>query len=182
MGLANTTPNAAKALTESNKSREVIAEMTVPLIGKPIGKGSTANPASKLDPESDHPVIKRAIKIGILPERIALFTDITELERQCQLIKPQSTAKAGKKKKKKQVIRGGYIIKGEPTIIKCTIEMTEARAQHVARCTYDEGQLGDFLRHERIDPRCVNNLTFNRCCVPKRGMLVTVVTIDYMKE
>jgi len=152
-----------------------------PLIGMPVGKGSTDEPAQPLDPESDHPVIKRALKIGIIPERIALFTDITELERQCQLIEPQSTATVGKPKK--QVIREGYIIKGEPERVECIIEMSPARAQHVARCTYDEGQLGDFLRHKRIDPRSVNNLNFDRSCtVNKRGVLVTVITIDYMKE
>lgn len=151
------------------------------MIGKPMGKGSTGNVNLNLDPESDDPIIKRAIKIGILPERIALFTDISALERECQLIKPQSTAL--KEKPKKQIVREGYIIKGEPTRIECIVELTELRSRNVPRCTYDEGQLGDFLRHERIEPRCVNNLNFDRCCTPdKRGMLVTVITIDYMKE
>jgi hypothetical protein len=100
------------------------------------------------------------------------------------LIKPQTTAfdKIKKILPKKQIVRDGYLVKGEPTRITCTVEMTEARAKHVARCSFDEGRLGDFLRHERINPRCVNNLTFDRCCTPKKGLLITVITIDYMKE
>ncbi len=165
-------------LKDATLTEETVSE---PLIGKPIGKGSAGDPPPYLDPGSDDPIIKRALKIGIIPEKIALYTDIGELERLCQLIKPQSTAR--KVEKKKQIVREGYIIKGEPQQITCTVEMTPARAQHVARCTYDEGQLGDFLRHERIDPRCVNNLNFDRSCtVNKNGALVTVITIDFMKE
>jgi len=154
------------------------------IIGKPIGVGSANKPAANLDPTSDDPIIKRALKIGLPPERVALFTSLEELKRQCQLIKPQSTALNALKKilPKKQIVRDGYLVKGEPTRITCTVEMTEARAKHVARCSFDEGRLGDFLRHERINPRCVNNLNFDRCCTPKKGMLTTVITIDYMKE
>jgi hypothetical protein len=183
LGIAVTTDDYKTLCSMLKDATDSVDEAgdTSPLIGKPIGQGSTQEPAPKLDPESDHPVIKRAIKIGMLPERIALFTDITELERQCQLIKPQSTVKPAEKAKK-QVIRGGYIIKGKPATLECTVEMTEARSMHVARCNYDEGQLADFLRLERIDPRCINKLNFDRQCVPKKGMLVTVITIDYMKE
>ena len=152
----------------------------LPLIGKPIGIGSAGDPPPALDPESDHPVIKRALKIGMIPEQIAKYTDMGELERYCQLIKPQVTKETVIPKK--QIVREGYIVRGEPNQITCIVEMTTARAAHVARCTYDEGQLADFLRHERIDPRTVNSLTFNRCCVPKNNVLVTEITIDYMKE
>ena len=176
--LVNAALDKANGIADNEDGGPTVFEPLV--IGKPMGEGSKVD--LHLNPESDDPIIKRALKIGIIPERIALFTDISALERECQLIKPQSTA-SKEVPPKKQLVREGYIIKGKPARIECTVELTEMRSRNVARCTYDEGQLGDFLRHERIEPRCVNNLNFDRCCVPnKRGMLVTVITIDYMKE
>ena len=182
LGIPFSTDNYQELCGLLKESAKKIPEPLI--IGKPVGVGTANKPPANLDPTSDDPIIKRALKIGIIPERIALFTSLEELKRQCQLIKPQSTALNALKKimPKKQIVREGYIVRGDPARITCTVEMTVARSKNVARCTYDEGQLGDFLQHERIDARCVNNLYFDRCCTPKKGVLVTVITIDYMKE
>ena len=122
--------------------------------------------------------IDRAKVLGMTDEQIATYSDPVILKMACDQIKPQATAYSVEKKP--VPVRRQFT--GEPAQATCVIEITETRATHVHRCNYDEGQLGDFCRRQRIDVASIEKLTFIRDCLPdKRRYLTTTVIIDYRK-
>ena len=119
----------------------------------------------------------RARKIGWTDEQIAAFSDHTSLQMACQRVKPQATAQAEPKPKRKPQPS----MKGEPASISFTSEISETRAVHVSRVTYDEMQMNDFIRKQRINLRSIQKVTLERDFVPVRGQLITEMCIDYVK-
>jgi len=125
-------------------------------------------------------LIARAKEIGFTDEQIATYSDPAALKIACDQVRLQATAHESPLKKKPVPYRRPV---GVPSQATCTIEITDARANYVRRCTYDEGQLGDFCRRERIDPRSIVKLTIIRDCVlNSRGCFITEILIDYIKS
>ena len=87
--------------------------------------------ANNLNPET----VARAKKLGMSDEMIATYTDETVLFMACQNIKPQATATLEKPKQKKPHFR----VVGKPLQETFNSEITERRAMHVSRVSYDEG-------------------------------------------
>ena len=123
---------------------------------------------------------ERATKIiGWTDEQIATFSDAASLEMACQRIKPQASAIAATKRKPPP--HSDYLPKGESVSIDFTSEISIARAVHVQRTSYDEMQMNDFLRRERIDLRSVQMVTLVRDYKPVNGIMTTEMCIDYLK-
>ena len=124
-------------------------------------------------------LIKRAKKLGMTDEQIATYTDSVALTMACSQIKPQATLHP-ELPVKKPVYRRPV---GVPTQAAFVTVVTEARATHVSRSTYDEGQLSDFCCREKIDPRSITKLTFTRdCTLNSRSCFETTIEIEYVKE
>ena len=124
-------------------------------------------------------IVKRAKNLGFTDEQIATYTDPVALKIACDQVKPQATLYSEPEKKVTHHRR----FVGEPAQAICVTEITEVRASHVPRCTYDEGQLGDFCRRERIAPDSIQKLTFTRDCVlTDQKVFITKIVIDYLKK
>lgn len=123
-------------------------------------------------------IVKRAQKIGMSNEMISTYSDAAALQMACQVIKPQATSKPFFRKRPPPEMR----IKGEPANITFTSEITEARAGLVNRVTYDEGQMNDFLRRERIDLRSIQHVRVDRNFEADcHSILSTGFIINYLK-
>ncbi len=120
----------------------------------------------------------RATKIvGFTDEQIATYPDAVSLEMACQRIKPQASAIAAVRPKLTVPSR----LKGEPATIDFTSEISEVRAAHIQRPSYDDMQMNDFLRRERIDLRSVQMVTLVRDYRVVGGVMTTEMCIDYVK-
>ena len=156
--------------TSVAKKTVKVAKRGHPRIEKKV-PGAVVSP---LSPE----LVARAKKVGLSDEQIATYTDDVALKMICDQIKPQATAHPPIAKKK-FVYRRPV---GVPAQAEIQTEITQARATHISRASYDEDQLGDACLRLNIDPASITKLTFERNCVLNgKGYFETQIKIDYVK-
>ena len=122
-------------------------------------------------------LVDRAKDCGLRVDQIVNYTDPAALTIMCDQLKPVATAHTGVKR----VIRPYRRPKGEPAQVTMKSEISELRASHVARYSYDEGQLHEYCRRNKIDLMSIIKITFVRNCVPNGSTFTTEIIIDYLK-
>jgi hypothetical protein len=124
-------------------------------------------------------LVKRARTIGLVDEQIATYSDASILKITCDNIKPEVTKQPRFRRRKKAPMR----IKGVPTKIDFVSEISEIRARHVNRVDYDNRNMHDFLRKNKIDVRSIQHVTIDRNYVGDDiGVLKTKMVIEYLKK
>ena len=160
------------------KEKLAVAEAkTLPSHG--ISHARVEEKVELVDPLGRFPaeLVKRAEDCGLRVDQIVNYTDPAALTIMCDQLKPLATAYSGVKR----VVRPHRRPKGEPAQVTMKSEISELRASHVARYSYDEGQLHEYCRRNRIDLMSIIKLTFERFCVPTGSTFTTEIIIDYLK-
>jgi hypothetical protein len=132
-------------------------------------------------------LVERAKSIGFSPEQIDTYTDPVSLRMACDQIKPQVTPHPPPEPESplgpRQPCKPKEGPKGEPAQAVFTSTITTVRAEHLVRAGYDDGNLGAFLRQQKIRPETIQRVTVIRDYVPnERGILTTTMVIDYLKK
>ena len=161
------------------KREKLAAAETKTLPSHGISHARIEEKAELVDPLGRFPaeLVKRAEDCGLRIDQIVNYTDPAALTIMCDQLKPLATAYSGVKR----VVRPHRRPKGEPAQVTMKSEISELRASHVARYSYDEGQLHEYCRRNRIDLMSIIKITFGRFCVPDGDTFTTEIIIDYLK-